>query len=275
MLRNLHIWIGPYIRQRIASVAARSPASRRHVIFCIADHFEPLWGGADHGAGTARVARWIERYESLAAAFADSDGRHPRHSYFFPLEQYDEGYLDLLRGHCRKGFGEVELHLHHDNDTADNLRQTLEEGKEMLARGGFLGRDASGEIRYGFVHGNWALDNAYPDGSWCGVNNELGVLHDTGCYADFTLPSAPSATQTATINSIYYAVDDPMRPKSHNRGTAVRVGQSPPEEEKYLMIIQGPLCLDWRWRRWGQVHRCSPPPAQRPCHLMDVMTSID
>ena len=31
-----------------------------------------------------------------------------------------------------------------------------------------------------------------PDGRWCGLNNELILLRDLGCYADFTLPSAPS-----------------------------------------------------------------------------------
>ncbi|MEJ7636728.1 MAG: hypothetical protein WKF75_01760 [Singulisphaera sp.] len=51
------------------------------------------------------------------------------------------------------------------------------------------------------------------------VNNEIDVLRETGCYADFTLPSAPSPTQTRQINSIYYASDDPRRPKSHDRGS--------------------------------------------------------
>ena len=43
---------------------------------------------------------------------------------------------------------------------------------------------------FGFAPRNWALCNARRDGRWCGVNDELGVLRRTGCYADFTLPSA-------------------------------------------------------------------------------------
>ncbi len=105
---------------------------------------------------------------------------------------------------------------------------------------------------YGFIHGNWALDNSRPDGRWCGVNNELDVLRETGCYADFTLPSAPSPTQTRKINSIYYAVDDPSRPKSHDRGIDVGTGAPPPEA---LMLIQGPLVLNWGRRKWGVVPR--------------------
>jgi len=84
----------------------------------------------------------------------------------------------------------------------------------------------------------------------CGVNNELDVLRETGCYADFTMPSAPSETQTTTINSLYYAVDDPDRPKSHDRGVAVGTAPAPPRS---LLLIQGPLVLDWSRRRRGIV----------------------
>jgi len=93
---------------------------------------------------------------------------------------------------------------------------------------------------YGFVHGNWALDNSRPDGRWCGVNNEIEVLRRTGCYADFTLPSAPDATQTRKINSIYYAVGKPGTCKSHDAG--VEVGSAPAPLDG-LMLIQGPLLL--------------------------------
>ena len=120
----------------------------------------------------------------------------------------------------------------------------------MLAKEhGQLARDrVSGELKYGFVHGDWALDNSRPDGRCCGVNNELDVLRETGCYADFTMPSAPSVTQTSKINSIYYAVDDPERPKSHNRGVDVGRGARPADS---LMLIQGPLLLNWRRRKFG------------------------
>jgi hypothetical protein len=84
------------------------------------------------------------------------------------------------------------------------------------------------------------------------VNNELQVLKETGCYADFTMPSAPSDTQTAKINSIYYATDDPERPKSHNQGVDVTVGQEPHGD---LMLIQGPLALNWDQRKYGLLPR--------------------
>ncbi|MDP7042198.1 MAG: hypothetical protein QGF91_06060, partial [Gammaproteobacteria bacterium] len=89
-----------------------------------------------------------------------------------------------------------------------------------------------------------------PDGSACGINNELIVLRELGCYADFTLPSAPDPAQTSKINSIYYATDDPDRPKSHDTGTDVRVGGS---AEGDLLMIQGPLALNWKQRKFGLI----------------------
>ena len=122
-----------------------------------------------------------------------------------------------------------------------------------LAAHSSLPRDpVTGELRFAFIHGNWSLDNSRPDGRWCGLNNELILLRELGCYADFTLPSAPSDTQTSTINSIYYATDDPARPKSHDTGVPVRVGGSASGD---LMIVQGPLALNWRERRMGVMPR--------------------
>ena len=114
--------------------------------------------------------------------------------------------------------------------------------------------DSDGGLRYGFIHGNWALDNSHPDGRHCGVNQELGVLASTGCYADFTLPSAPNRTQTHMINSIYRALDTP-RPKSHDDGELLRAGQPQTLDGTSLLLIQGPLGLNWRRRKWGVLPR--------------------
>lgn len=255
MLRNVHIWITPYIKQRLRYLFNRNTVPVSHIFLCLADHFEPLFGDVDSDIGEKRILRWIEHYEQVAPDFTDSDGRHPCHTYFFPLEQYSDRFGDLLREHCGRGFGEVEFHLHHNNDSPENFLATIEKFKSIFHRDGFLGVDQKKNIRYGFVHGNWALDNSRPDGAWCGLNNELTLLHQSGCYADFTLPSAPEPTQTRTINSIYYAVDDPLRAKSHDRGIAVTVGGIAPKDREYLIIVQGPLGVDWKWRRWGIIPR--------------------
>jgi hypothetical protein len=197
----------------------------------------------------ARVSAWVERYPVLAQRFVDSDGRHPQHTFYFPEEGYRPELLDSLVELCRRGFGDVEVHLHHDRDTADALRDRLGRFTETLFhKHSLLRRRSDGRISFGFIHGNWALDNARPDGRWCGVNNEISVLLETGCYADFTLPAAPDPSQTRTINSIYYAIDDPARPRSHEYGIPVQVGvQAPPNG---LLIVQGPLTFDMRRRIW-------------------------
>jgi len=221
-----------------------------HLLLAIADHYEPGNGGVSDLVAQGRVEAWEREYPQRFGRFRDSDGRPPRHTFFYPLEMYRRGEMNGLGRLCAKGFGEVEVHLHHENDTAEHLRESLSTYTRMLAKEhGQLARDrVTGEVKYGFVHGDWALDNSRPDGRCCGVNNELDVLRQTGSYADFTMPSAPSVTQTSKINSIYYAVDDPLKPKSHDRGVDVGRGARPADS---LMLIQGPLLLNWGRRKFG------------------------
>lgn len=242
---NLAAW------RRLLADGWRTPAAPpRHVFLCVADHYEPDWGRASESLREERVERWAVEYPRSTAGCYDSLGRSPQHTFFFPLEEYRPRLLDRLADLCHRGHGEVEVHLHHDRESSDSLRERLETFKRTLYdRHGLLSRNERGEIQYGFIHGNWALDNSRPDGCWCGVNDELTVLRETGCYADFTMPSAPDSAQTSTINSIYYAADDPERPKSHDRGSAARAGVPGPAER--LLMIQGPLALDWRRRKRG------------------------
>lgn len=91
------------------------------------------------------------------------------------------------------------------------------------------------------------------------MSNELSLLRELGCYADFTLPSCPDVTQTRTINRLYYAQDTPG-PKSHDTGVQVRVLragglQSPAPVFGDLLIVQGPLALNWGRRKLGFLPR--------------------
>ena len=250
MIRNAHLWLPGVLRHR---PAAPPPGATVHVLFCVADHFEPDVGGADRATQVARVERWVRDYPALVRRHQDADGRRPRWTFFYPAEVYDPALLDRLAGLCRAGFGEVEVQLHHDGDTSETLARKLEQAKADFARHGLLARArGTGEIRFGFVHGNWALDNARPDGRWCGVNDELTILQRAGCYADFTMPSAPSDTQTRKINSLYYATDDPGRPKSHDTGHDAAVGVN---GNGHLLLVQGPLALNWSRRKYGLLPR--------------------
>ncbi len=248
MLKGLERWLASWLlRSR-----TRAPRSRS-LIIAVCDHFEPFHD-ADKATALARVAHWRRELSKITAEFRDSGGTPPRHTFFFPIEQWDDDVCRSISDLCGLTGCEMEIHLHHSDDTADNLRRTLIEGRDRLAALGQLSRDASGALRYGFIHGNWALDHSDPEGRACGVADELSILRQTGCYADFTLPSAPSGCQVRTINSLYYARED-GRPRSHEHGQRVRAGAPRTEREDQLLLIQGPLGLNWRRRKWGILPR--------------------
>jgi len=224
------------------------------ILFAVADHYEPYWGGANRAEAHGRQAKWDALYPALCQDLVDSSGRPPQHTFFYPIDQHDPYVLDQLALMRDKGLGDVEVHLHHDGDDSARLYDTLANYAENLHKKHGLLRVCpdTGRALYGFIHGDWALDNSRPDGRYCGVNDEISILAATGCYADFTLPSAPSETQTSTINSIYYATDDPEAPKSHDKGVAARVGRPPSGD---LLMIQGILALNWKSRKWGLAPR--------------------
>jgi hypothetical protein len=277
--KGLDRWLLEYIRTRHLR-RDYVPGEPLEVLLLVCDHYEPKRGGVSMTKARSRVQEWVDKYPKLFDEFRDSYGNPPQHTFFYPEDEYEPELVDMVAGLCRKGYGDVEIHLHHDNDTADGLREKLVNFKTALyANHGLLRKDENGEITYGFIHGNWCLDNSRRDGRFCGVNNELDVLIETGCYADFTMPSAPSETQTRTINSVYWAVDDPAKPKSHDRGVLVGTAPRPP---KSLLMVQGPLVLDWSKRRLGifptiengNIQKNQPPTEKRVGHWLRACVKI-
>jgi hypothetical protein len=240
--KHLETWLGGWLRH-VVRRPKRVAAGPRHLLFAFCDHFEPLWGGASRVVGADRVRFWRESYGAMADGFRDADGRPPRHSFFYPGEQYDAGWLDTLATLTRDGYGEVELHLHHDNDTKVRLRRDLRRYVELFAQHGHLTRDAAGRARYAFIHGNWCLSNARPDGRYCGVDDELPLLHETGCYADFTFPSAPDVCQPNVVNQIFWPVGDLARRRAYEQAERARVGATYTER---VLMVTGPLSLSRR-----------------------------
>jgi hypothetical protein len=250
--KNVGVWLWPYVAERLRP--RERGGGPTHVMFCFVDHFEPQWDRVPYEQECARVERWHRDYPLVCRGHRDADGRPPVHTFFYPAEEYRREHLEPLVDLCRQGLGEIEIHLQHEDDTEAGLRESLRTFTRTLhEQHDCLPTDAaSGQPRWGFIHGNWALDNARPDGKCCGVDNELSILRQEGCYADFTLPCAPDVSQTRTIHSIYYARSEPGRSKSHDRGTAVRVGGGASGD---LMIIQGPLGLMWGNRKFGLIPR--------------------
>ena len=249
--RNAQIWFPGYVKRRLESLR-RKPL--RRVWLAITDHYEPFWRTGDEPLAAARVDLWAREWPRIAGEIADSAGRPPRYTFFYPEEEYRPQFLDQLAAFTGQGIGDVEIHLHHDGEGEQNFVDRIGRFKETLVdRHGLLRQDG-GQAVFGFIHGNWALDNSRPDGRNCGLNNELTLLERMGCYADFTLPSAPFATQTRMVNTIYWAVDDPARPKSHDTG--IPVEHCPARPPGALLMIPGPLGI--RSRLFGTEERMAP-----------------
>lgn len=239
--KNLEQWVPGWL-QHVGRRALRRPAvdGPRHLLVALCDHYEPLWRDADDARGKDRVKAWHEGYPRLVERYRDADGRPPRHSFFFPGEQYRPYFLDSLADLARAGFGEVEVHLHHDGDTAESLEAQLTETLANFARHGHLARDRDGRLRYAFIHGNWALANGRKDGRWCGVDAEVPLLFRTGCFADFTFPSAPDECQPNIVNRIYWPVGDLTAKRCYENGEPARVGKVMDDR---ILLVQGALSL--------------------------------
>ena len=248
-------WLPAHGWQRLTRRAPRTDTV--HLMVALADHFEPsIVPEAPQTLASAdeqerRVEQWCARYPAAVGAWRDADDFPLRHTYFYPAEQYNKILIDRLAEHCRMGWGEIEVHLHHgtgEPDTAENTRRVLVEFRDVLAVHGCLSRwNGEGPPRYAFVHGNWTLANS-GGGLACGVDEEMQILNETGCYADLTLPSAPHPAQVRKINALYECAGPLDRRAPHRRGHDLRRGHPP---RVFPLMVQGPLGLDFARRVSG------------------------
>jgi len=248
-----------------------------HLVIGLADHFEPsIVSGApgkraDHREQERRLKRWCHEYPDAVGAWRDNEGRPLRHTYFYPAEDFNEALIDRLAEHCHAGWGEIEVQLHHGVEAPDSKQKTIRaliEFRDALAARGCLSQeDGSSTPRYAFVHGNWALANS-DHGRFCGVDEEMQILANTGCYADVTLP-APSSAQISKINALYECALPLNQRAPHRRGFDLQSGRAP---STFPLILQGPLMIDFGRRKRGwpfpgiensELSGCNPPTMHR------------
>ena len=237
-------WIWAYLAEQLRPQEAVATTGPTHIMFLLTDHFEP------HDQQT--MDRWMQAYPALAQRHHDADGRMPQHTWFWFFSQSDGAeslrFLQQLSRLSYDGYGEVELHLHHDRDTQSSF---LEHITRMIrlsnVTGALVTAESTPRTTFGFIHGLWALDNSR-HGAACGINNELILLRQLGCYADFTHPSW-GPMHPRIVNRLYYATDDPTRPKSYDHGTLMRVAAAATGD---LLIFEGPSVV--RWRGWRPVY---------------------
>ncbi len=250
-------WMLRYPWWRVGEFSRRLsiPDAPQHVILTVCNHFEPSWNSngnnLEWSVQQKRVEDWRRKVVALGRVVKDCDGTPFRHTNFYPIEQYHEGLLDQLAEIQADGLGEVEIHLHHgveEPDTAQNLRRTLVEYRDILAeRHNLLSRLPGSETpRYAFIHGNFALANM-DGGRCCGVDEEMQILAETGCYVDMTMPAILYRSQTPRLNAIYQCGRPLYERAPYWSGPDLKVGDSP----TLPILITGPLVFDWRRRYRG------------------------
>lgn len=248
-------WLARYPLSRAASFLEQTAFEKKHIIITVANHFEPGWsvnGVLDHKSQMTRLKAYHKIASETGKAVRDVDGTKFRHTNFYPAEQYHPEILDIMSEMQAEGLGEVEVHLHHGverPDTAGNLRETLVNFRDTLAEKHKCLSHVAGSSKpmYAFVHGNLALANSC-DGRFCGVDNEMEILRDTGCYADMTLPSAPDQSQVAVINQIYECTLPMNEPAPHRLGMRAAANR---KHAQLPLIFTGPLVFNWTRRIKG------------------------
>ena len=254
-LRTNLPWLIRFPFARAMSILGSTAFEHKHIIITVANHFEPGWsegGVLDHKTQMTRLVNYQRMAREIGESVRDADGTKFRHTNFYPAEQYHPEILEVMAEMQAEGLGEVEVHLHHgvdEPDTAENLQNSLVDFRNTLAeRHKCLSRwDGVGDPMYAFVHGNLALANSC-GGKYCGVNNEMAILRDTGCYADMTLPSAPDESQVAITNKIYEYTGNADHAVPHRTGRRLEVNGKLPV---LPLLITGPLGFNWSKRIAG------------------------
>ena len=261
------------------------PTKPKRAWVVIADHYEPLGMGESVETALHRVARWRELWPRIADdAPRDAAGQRPQYSFFYPQEGYQREVLEGIAEMVRLGVGDVEVHIHHDeanfqldSERRESLGRKITEFCRRLSEDHGLLRQQDGRIVFGFIHGNWALDNSRPDGKCCGVKGEISLLRDLGCYADFTMPAIPEPPQGRVVNRIYWCTNNADNsPRSFDRGVEATAGGGTRGD---LLMITGPVGIRMGRRllprvECGEIAEYDRPSPSRARQWFDVAPTI-
>ena len=127
------------------------------------------------------------------------------------------------------------------------------------------------------MHGNFALANS-AGGFGCGVDEELQILADAGCFADLTFPTNPfHPSQRAKINSLYECGAPLTERAAYRSGRDLTRGRAP---IKFPLIVQGPLLPSFSGARRlrienGSFTRATPPTLGRLQLWKQAMISVE
>jgi hypothetical protein len=170
-----------------------------------------------------------------------------------------------------------EAHLQGDRGRRDSFSSKITEFCARLVNDHGLLRRHDGRTVFGFIHGNWALDDSRPDGKCCGVKGEIALLRDLGCYADFTMPAIPEPPQGRIVNQIYWCTNNPDNaPRSFDRGVEATPGGG---RRGDLLMITGPVGIRFGQRlmprvETGEIAVYDPPSPSRAKRWFNLAPTI-
>lgn len=195
----------------------------KHIMFAFVDHYEP--------DSVENVLQWRDGLRKLSNLYRDREGNPPKHTWFYHGE--DEAILHALSECSIEGLGEIEMHLHHGNDTEKSLADLIDKRLTLYNKFGAC-ITQKGERKFGFIHGKWGLANSRGK-KYCGVRNEIDILYKAGCYADFTFP-AWGLMNPRKKNALFYPSCKWHFGKPYTAGFDVTLGM--PKDG--FMLIEGP-----------------------------------
>ncbi len=235
-----HIWAMSYWTDHHPD--PEIPDDQKHLIFVMIDHYE-------HGKGEAAAQRnleWCRKFRKISDRYRDDYDNCFRYTWFYPFDHHNDAIMEELSHMAYQGYGEIEMHWHLGAKSGISKENYAEKIQEAIAWyqqfGAMITVDTPPKTAFAYVAGNWDLDASRPGGKGHGLTNQIQVLKEQGCYADFTFSTIGTPTQPSKVNSIYYAEDDPNLPKSYDTGIDVVVGK--PIKDK-LLIFQGPISITW------------------------------
>ena len=138
------------------------------------DHFEP--SRKEGKLGVRKVSDWCKDYKEIAKFHFDSNGIFPQHTWFYRYDYKNDECIRILSEYVYEDLGEIEFHLHHGYDTLSSFGQKLRDGLLWFNKvGAMVSAEEKPQKYFGYVAGNWALDNGRRNPSMSGVNTELSV----------------------------------------------------------------------------------------------------
>jgi hypothetical protein len=239
--KNVLSWLPNYINFEIKKNFEKETNATKHIMLLLADHHEIT--------KTNDELLFLEKLKKLSNKHLDGDGKKLQYTFFYPYDHFfrpdfDTHVLSTIVKYCSQGYGDIELHWHLKNETSASYRDKLRDAIKRFNKYGAL-ITVDNKVAYGFIHGNWALDNSIiseKGENYSGVNNELDILRESNCFADFTFPAFGTTAQPSLVNNIYYALDDPLKPKSYDTGILVEARKKKPND-KYFMIFSGLIII--------------------------------